>query len=184
MITKKIVTQIDVSIKNKMALFCCMENTEFFGIAEPIVRSADSSEEWFPVVIDKSGEDRYVFIDDNFSIGIYHRIVDRVYIPVLNSYGDSPTLTVQTDMKLVCWGLINETLTNADQVERLIYSSLPAEITPTRSTFDRALVFGTEFRGIDFFVPEVAFLFSIDYYFKDTPARRDCVDLSDICTSI
>ncbi|MDR1595286.1 MAG: hypothetical protein LBS43_12520 [Prevotellaceae bacterium] len=182
MMIKDIVHKIDEAIKNRMLTFSCLAGAKFFGVAEPIVRLVDEGEEWFPVVIDNDGEDRYVFIDDDYPLGIYHHIIGKTYIPaVKNSYGDSQAFTVQADMKLICWGLRNQVRTTADRIESFIYASLPEVAVPVRSSFDRSLVFSNEFRGVQFFLPEVAFLFSVDYYLKYTPARRACIDLSDLC---
>jgi hypothetical protein len=179
---KDIVNKIDEAIKSKMQTFDCLADSRFFGVAEPVIRLVDEGEEWFPAVIDNEGEDRYVFVDDDYPLGIYHRIAGKAYIPASKStYGDTQALTVQANMKLVCWGLRNRVRTTADRIESFIYASLPAIATPVSSSFDRSLVFGNEFRGVQFFLPEVAFLFSIDYYLRYTPARRECIDLSDLC---
>jgi hypothetical protein len=63
----------------------------------------------------------------------------------------------------------------------MLDDGIPRDVTPVRSSFDRSLVFGNEFRGVQFFLPEVAFLFSIDYNLKYTPRKRECIDLSDLC---
>jgi hypothetical protein len=182
MMVSEIVKGIDDAIRGRMQGFECLSGAVFFGIAEPVVRDVDEGEVWLPAVIDVEGEDRYVFIDDDYPLGIYHRIMDKVYAPaVKNSYGDGQALSVQANMKLVCWGLRKRVMTTADRIEGFIYASLPEVATPVRSTLDRSLVFANEFQGIQFFVPEVAFLFSIDYYLKYTPSRRECVDLSDLC---
>jgi hypothetical protein len=179
---KDFVDKIDEAIKDRMKSFDCLYGAAFFGVAEPVVRLVDEGEEWFPVVIDDAGEDRYVFVDDDYPLGIYHRIAGKTYVAAPKStYGDTPALTVQADMKLVCWGLRNRVQTTSDRIESFIYASLPSVATPVRSSFDRSLVFSNEFRGVQFFLPEVAFLFSIDYHLKYTPVRRECVDLSDLC---
>jgi hypothetical protein len=178
----EIVQKIDDAIKGKMQGFDCLSDSAFFGIAEPVVRTVKEGEEWFPVVINSKGEDRYVFIDDDYPLGIYHRIIDKTYVPATkDSYGRKQSFKVRANMKLVCWGLRKRVMTTADRIESFIYASLPEDATPARSSFDRSLVFSNEFRGIQFFVPEVAFLFSIDYYLEYAPSHRECVDLSDLC---
>jgi hypothetical protein len=174
--------RIDDAIKGKMQSFDCFANAKFFGIAEPVVRFAGESEEWFPAVIDSEGEDKYVFVDDDYPLGIYHRIIGKTYVPSQKSqYGDCQSLAIQADMKLVCWGLRNRVRATADRIESFIYAAMPEEATPVRSLFDRSLVFGNEFRGVQFFLSELAFLFSIDYNLKYSPRKKDCIDLSDLC---
>jgi hypothetical protein len=108
--------------------------------------------------------------------------VDKTYASAPKStYGEAQALSVQANMKLVCWGLRDRVMTTPDRIESFIYASLPAVATPVRSSFDRSLVFSNEFRGVQFFLPEVAFLFSLDYFLKYTPVKRECVDLSDLC---
>jgi hypothetical protein len=179
---KDAVNRIDEAIKSKMQALDCLSSSVFFGVAEPVVRLVDEDEEWFPVVIDNAGEDRYVFVDDDYPLGIYHRIVDKTYVPAPKStYGEAQALSVQANMKLVCWGLRDRVMTTSDRIESFVYASLPEVATPVRSSFDRFLVFSNEFRGVRFFLPEVAFLFSIDYFLRYAPVKRECLDLSDLC---
>jgi hypothetical protein len=179
------IRKINASISAKIAEngLLCLENIRLMELAEPVVRNEDA-EEWIPAVVENSGEDTTVFADDEYPLGVYHRLLSKAYATVPNKgYGDSVRIMTIADMKLVCWGFRNTLNTTADRIESFIYATLPADVLPVRSIFDRAAVFGAEFKGIEFFLPEEVFLFSMDYKLQYPVNKRDCIDLRNICNN-
>jgi len=181
----KNVDKINESIIKRLSDFDCLANSQVYGVAEPIIRSDEDSEEWIPVLVDNDGEDHYIFVvDDDYPMVLYHRLLSKSYVVDRKSkYGDDIGLSIQADMRLVCWGFRNMVKTTAEQIESFIFASLPSNVNPVKSNFDRLAVFNNEFKGIKFFLPEEVFLFSMDYNFKYTPNKRECVDLSNICNN-
>ncbi len=132
------------------------------GLVTPIVRR-DESDVYYPVIIDKEGNNRYVFTDDRTNIGVYHKLLNKTYQSNPNaSFGNNVRQDVTADMLLIFWGFITK-YPKAHQVESRISSLAPKGVTIRISNFDRFNVFHQEFGNIPFFLPQNVFLFSIKY---------------------
>jgi DNA-binding transcriptional regulator YdaS (Cro superfamily) len=179
-----IVKTIDGSIIGRLSGYPCLDAAKLFGLAEPVIRRV-SSDEVFPVVVDFNGEDTEVFADDDFPLGIYHRLISKTYSePKVNQqYGEQVTQVAAADMVLICWAFRGKVQTNADVLESLIYSSFQKEIKAGMSSFDRRAVFAGEFSGLPFFLPEDVMLFSMKYKFMYPITDRDCMDIPNFCNT-
>jgi hypothetical protein len=177
-----IVNSIDTAIAKKFSDCPLLAASRFFGLAEPVVRRV-SDDEVFPVVVDFDGEDTEVFADDDFPLGIYHRLISKTYTEarVKQQYGNQDAQPVAADMTLVCWAFRSRVLTAADVIESVIYSSFQNGIKAGISTFDRRTVFAGEFSGLPFFLPEDVMLFSMKYKFMYPLTSRECMDIRNFC---
>lgn len=178
----KIVNGIDDCIKKKFDTYPCLCVSRFYGLAEPVVRRM-SSDEAFPAIVDFDGEDTEVFADDDFPVGIYHRLLTKQYLTpiVKKQYGDQITQDVEGNMILVCWAFRNQVAATADILESIIYSCFTREVLAGVSNFDRRSVFSSEFSGVPFFLPEDVMLFSMKYKFKYPATARECLDIPNFC---
>jgi len=182
MITKTI-NEIDELIAKKMEDFPCLLGARFFGLAEPVVRRTNN-DTFFPVVVSADGECADVFVDDDFPVGIYHRLLSKQYSPApkKEQYGDGNIQISVVDIILICWAL-RDRLNNApaDALERLIYSCFPNGVKAASSNFDRRNVFAGEFSGVPFNIPEDVVLFSMKYKFAYPATTRDCIEIENFC---
>jgi hypothetical protein len=176
------VHKINEGIAVKTADYPCLGGMRFFGLAEPILRSA-SEEEVFPVIVDKDGEDTTLFVDDDFPAGIYHRLLSKTYsmAPMKQQTGDQNMQLAEAELLLICWAFRKVVHTTADVLESLIYASFDDTIKAVQSSFDRRAVFGGEFSGIPFFLPEDVMLFSMKYRFKYPAQAKECLNIENFC---
>ena len=152
-----------------------------FGIAESILirdTEKETDDVYIPSIIDSEGECHSVFVDDNYQLGMYHRLVGKTYTSqATKGYGDKQKTIVQADMLLVCWGF--SSAVKAESVEEFIFSKSPDGMRFTSADFDRKRVFSSEMSGIPFFLPPDVFLFSIKYKVQ-YEAKRACVEINEI----
>lgn len=175
-----IINKINANIVLRSGELCNIGNPVRLGLAEPvIVKSEDDDNDMsFPAIIDDEGECRYVFADDDYPFGVYHRLINRTY-SMKKGYGDKD-LDVRTDeIILVCWGFRN--LLRMDPISfesQIIVPALPKEGLLIQSNFDRLSVFNNEFKNVDYnLIPEL-FLFSVKYKVQYT-FDRECVEISE-----
>ncbi len=175
----EVIAKINEAITAKIADYPCLNGSILHGIAEPILRHDEGSEEYFPVIVDATGEDTLVFADDDYPMGIYHRLLSKSYSmpPVRKQYGDQTTDVAEVEMMLICWAIRNKVSASVDVLERLIYSAFKSEIKAVSSNFKRTEVFNGEFTGIPFFLPENVMLFSMKYSFKYPAQQRECIEI-------
>lgn len=156
-------------------------DVSIFGIAESVLIREDDKETddvYIPSIINRDGECHSVFVDDDYKLGIYHRIIGKTYTNQPNKgFGDSAGVLVVADMQLVCWGFSNAV--KAESVEQLIFSKSPESMRFVSSDFDRKRVFSGEMQGIPFFLPPEVFLFSIKYKVQ-YKAKRSCMEINEI----
>jgi hypothetical protein len=134
-----------------------------FGLAKPIQIAEETMDTSIPAIIDNSGECHYVFTDDNYGMGCYHRLISRNYSRGKESgnYRDD----IETDeILLVCWGLSHILNMQAEEVERkIIIPSIPAKYDLVASNFDAKSVLNGEFRNINYLNKPEEFIFSVKY---------------------
>ena len=145
-----------------------------FGIAEPIVRRSDD-DEIFPVIVGNDGECEEVFTDDDYAVGIYHKLLGKSYERT-GGFGDEKQDALTYSIELVCWA--QRGVMDADRLETLICGALPQWAQPIASSFNRREVFAGEFAGIGFFLPENVILWGMKYKIK-TAQRRGCIGISN-----
>lgn len=137
------------------------------GLTIPVVEQ--DGERIYPALVSQDGDSKYVFADDKFNIGIYHKLLNIDYTGS-KTYGDRQILQARADLMLVCWGWLNSI--SAREAERIILNESPKDIQLLQSSFDRKQVFNSEFSGINFFLPADLFLFSIKYRVQYTVAKE------------
>lgn len=151
------------------------------GIAEPIIMTSETETDeplFVPMIINGTGDQIYVFVDDAVQVGIYHRILGKTYErQTAKGYGDSAKVLVKVDMGLVCWGFIPGV--KAEELERFIYSKAPASMQFISTNFDRKQVFNQEMPGVDFMLPPELYLFNIKYRVQ-YPANNACLEINEI----
>lgn len=146
-------------------------NKQIAGLAMPIVVQEESSQLSYPALVSEDGESNYVFADDNYKLGVYHRLLSKSYQTVPGKgYGDDEAVLMTADMMLVCWGWLS--LEYPERVEQMLYSVSPSSATIVGVNFDRQSVFSAEFKGIPFFLPQEVFLFSIKYKIQARVKKR------------
>ena len=181
MITETVNT-INSNIAKYMDAYPCMAGYKLYGIAEQVIRRYNA-DEWEPLIVDSDCEDHTVFVDDDYPLGIYHRLLAKTYSTPerKNQFGDDVVQNVTAEMILVCWAFRKYLNVTAETIERIIYASLPDKTLALQSTFDRKAVFSGEFSGIPFNIPEDVLLFSMRYRYSYPVSSRECIEVENIC---
>jgi hypothetical protein len=181
MISKTVYT-INEALAAKTSAYPCLSGMLFFGLAEPVLRT-EEEDVFFPAVVDAKGEDTFLFTDDDFPAGLYHRLLSKTYLllPSKQQYGDEQIQVAEAELLLVCWAFRHRVNTTADVLESMIYASFNESIKAVLSNFDRRSVFNGEFSGIPFFLPETVMLFSMKYRFRYSARARECLTIENFC---
>lgn len=152
-----------------------------FGLAEPVLVRSEYSEEdniAYPAIIDNEGECKYVFADDDYSFGVYHRLLNTGYSKV-KGFGDTNYDMRIDEVMLICWGFRNILKMNAVSFEsQIIVPSLPKEALLVQSNFDKFSVFNNEYRNVAYNLKTEQFLISVKYKVQYTFDRK-CVEISE-----
>lgn len=177
---KEIVDNINYQLKTSFENISSLVS----GIAEPIIIREDgdvnveSKDIYQPAIICNDGECHNVFIDDDYSLGIYHKLNAKTYETLTNKgYGDGLRNICTADLSLICWGFKNSVC--AEDLENLIISKFPKDVKIVSTDFDRKRVFSSEFQGINFFLPPDVFLFSIKYKVQ-FEIKKSCLEINEI----
>ncbi len=138
-----------------------LDRLKVFGLSTLAIRQ-DDEETATPILIDKNGEYTSVFVDDDFPAGIYQRLISKSYVhDSKKGFGDRAQTTINCEILVVCWGMMSET--SAEELEMLIFKTLPKEARLSFSDFDSRRVLAGEIQGFDFVLPPEVFLFSSKY---------------------
>lgn len=162
MITSKIKEIND----NILRILECRGIKQGTGIVYGLAQNAtyrDDEGSVIPLIIGNNGEENYVFSDDNYNYGVYHRILSKSYSEG-SPIGWEKEQREVADMLMVVWGFSHKLQINALQFEsEVIIPSLPTDVSAVSSDFDRLRVVGVEFRGINYVPIPEEFVFSVRY---------------------
>ena len=180
MVLEQAVGAINSRMEQSLNSSPCLEGAQLFGLAEPILRRNEEGEEVFPAIIHPNGEDTYIQLDDDYPIGLYHRLISRTY-QSKKGYGDALSYYAVDEILAICWGF--RKYVDPYKLEHLLFSALPDEAKRVVSNFDRFSVFNGEFSGVPFFFPESCFLFSHRYRIQ-YEVSAGCINTEEnICNS-
>jgi len=145
----------------------CKTGKEFpaqmLGIAFPVQIKDENLDAAIPAIIDTDGECHYVFSDDSYAFGIYHRLLLKSYGKA-KGFGDSDFDTETDDMTIIVWGFSNQLEMNALDFEReIIIPSIPKQALLVSSDFDSYRIANSEFRGLNYLNKPEEFIFSVKY---------------------
>lgn len=177
-----LVNNINENIRDRAEELCKCNDAVLYGIASPVlVRSTEQEEDQiaYPAVINNEGECRYVFADDDYSFGVYHRIINRSYSQSKDGYGDLNFDVAIDDVSLICWGFRDQLKMDALSFEnQIVIPALPSQALITQSNFDQFSVFNNEFRNVTYnLIPEL-FLFSVRYKVQYI-FNRECMEINE-----
>lgn len=179
---KNVIETINANISKRSEELCECRSPILYGIASPVLIRSDYEEEdqiAYPAIISNDGECKYVFADDDFSFGLYHRIINRNYSKAKKSFGDSDYDVAIDEVVLICWGFRN--LLNMDALSfenQIIIPTLPKEAHLIQSNFDQFSVFNGEFKNVIYnLIPEL-FLFSVKYKVQYI-YNRECMEINE-----
>ena len=151
---------------------------ESFGLSESVIVDEEGSDYSIPAIVDNQGECHYVFSDDDFSAGWYHRLLSKSYATA-KGFGDNEIDIEIADILLVCWGFRPKVERSALQFEKeFIIPSIPVEAKLINSDFDSFRVIQGEFKKIDYFNKPEEFVFSLRYRIQ-YKFKRECLILND-----
>jgi hypothetical protein len=145
----------------------CKTGNEFpvqaFGVAFPIQIMNEDTESSIPAIVLNNGECRYVFSDDDYPAGLYHRLLSRSYAKA-KGFGDGDLDVEINDVSLIVWGFSNRLNMSPVEFEReIIIPSIPRPAMPVSSDFDSRRVIGSEFRNINYVNRPEEFILSVKY---------------------
>lgn len=133
---------------------------KIMGLAQPVY-IIDEDEQTIPMLT-VNGEDAYVFIDDEYDFGIYHKLNSKTYTNEQNKgFGDAAKILCTSDFSMVVWCFENNF--SADELEQFIVKNTPEGYRIYSTNFDKKTVFNQEFSKIDFELNEVTQMFKINY---------------------
>lgn len=177
-----VVDRINSNIRSRSEELCKRKDAILYGLASPIlVRSIEEEEDQvaYPAVIDNGGECKYVFADDDYSFGVYHRIINRNYSQIKKGYGDTNQDISIDEVILICWGFRNQLNMDALSFEKqIIVPALPKEALLVQSNFDQFAVFNGEFKNVVYNLIPEQFLFSVKYKVQYV-FNRKCVEINE-----
>lgn len=152
-------------INSKLVNECLKQDLN--GLAELIVRRDENSNEesndtFIPAIIDNQGECKYVFVDDDFDWGLYHRLITKTYDTKPNKgFGDKVDTICTVELNLICWGLKSKV--TEDEAETFILKNIPEDYRVISIDYDKKRVFAGEIQGVAYFIPPEYFLFALKY---------------------
>ena len=148
----------------------------------------------FPVVYDLTGNGTKINPDDTYPIQIYHKILNKTYQVKPSSVGSrANVVSEKTDVKMIVAGWTSRLQLTQEDLEALITSNFPDQISPSlytplrlqnlvvtlqSSVLDRAQVYAGEYRGIPYQVRPEQILFSIRYQIEST-YKKGCFIITD-----
>ena len=148
----------------------------------------------FPVVYDLTGNGTKINPDDTYPIQIYHKILNKTYQVKPSSVGSrANVVSEKADVKMVVAGWTSRLQLTQEDLEALITSNFPDQISPSlytplrlqnlfvtlqSSVLDRAQVYAGEYRGIPYQVRPEQILFSIRYQIEST-YKKGCFIITD-----
>ena len=158
---ENIVEKINETIAGQLK---CKTGKEFpgqlLGIAFPIQIQDDDTNNSIPGIIDTDGECHYVFSDDDYAFGVYHRLLSKSYSKIKGFDDD----VVINDITMIVWGFSNQLGMNALNFERkIIIPSIPKLAQLVSSDFDSYRVANSEFRNATYLYKPEEFIFSVKY---------------------
>jgi hypothetical protein len=145
-----------------------------FPLARPVQITGETGDMSMPAIIDNDGECHYVFTDDSYDLGWYHRLISRSYSKKTGFGRNGISINTETDeILLVCWGFSNRLNMQAEEIERkIIIPAIPGNAEPVSSNFDAKSVLNGEFRNINYLNRPEEFIFSVKYKVPTTFNRK------------
>lgn len=150
-----------------------------FGLSEAI--NYDSGGNVVPAIVDVTGELYTNLFDDEFQVGIYHKLNSKEYsTDASNGYGDARKVGETASMSLICYGKRDAVdcydleRTIVDLINGVSYTDRARRVgcEVTGSLFNRQQVFSAEYSGLPMFLQPNVFIFRITY--KISTAQRKC----------
>lgn len=180
---EEVVHNINKAIRLRSDELCKENDPLLYGLASPIlIRSMDENEDQvvIPAIIDNDGECQYPFADDDFSFGVYHKLLNRNYTQAKKeSFGDGNIDIAIDEVLLLCWGFRDQLRMNAIQFERqVITPCLPSSAMLVQTNFDQFSVFSGEFKNVVYNLTPELFLFSVKYKVQYI-FNRECVEINE-----
>jgi len=159
-----VIEQTNADIENLLQCKLCEDvSLRAFGIASTVQVFDEEDEKSIPAVILNNGDCEYVFSDDDFQAGCYHRINSKTYGTVKG--GGNFDKDVETvEMVLIVWGFSNQLkMSNLDFERDVIIPAIPQRAKLVSTDFDSYRVANSEFKGINYIPKPEEFIFSVKY---------------------
>lgn len=180
---KKIIDQI-----NETILPDCIEDSKVYGLAQSVVRTRNDEEEnsieLLPGIVEHAGDIRYVGLDDEYKLQIYHKLIS-ITAGKKAGRGSTDDLYNIYNCCMIVFNDRNKTRLRADEVFLIIQSNFPDVIAlaPYRTIsamiknviLDDQGVFESEYKGTEFDLPAHQNLFQINYTIESTFSKA-CFD--------
>lgn len=167
-----IVSSINEALKVKLTAY---PKSFYGGLAYPIVRKKEGSEEVLPAIISDSGEGKVLSFDDINELAVYHKLVSSSYTQNKGqSYGDGYTsFNHNYEIDIVVMADRRRVEVAPDVLEMAIASNIPdssniqwvnyISIYPVSANHNSRSLFSQEFQGVKYYLKPEHILFSIRY---------------------
>ena len=126
----QIVAQINTNLTQAGGQFDSkrFQKGRFSGIAELITKLDDDQRQTMPAVIDNTGDDTILTMDDSFPFELYHRHLSSTMTEVEDDFGDRQIREETANMLLVVMGDRNRLKLNKEEIITGISLGMPEEL--------------------------------------------------------
>jgi len=149
-----------------------LNNAVYYGVAQPVEREGKSQ----PVV-----NERPVSFDDSYGIMIYHKL-NSVNITRRAGMGRKENTVNTFAVSAIVFNNERKSVLKTDEIAMIMQSAIEqleitsVKILPVRAILNTQIIFGTEYRGHTYSLPEYASLMQLDYTVEVT-FKAGCFDL-------
>ena len=132
-----------------------------------------SEEKEAPFIVE-NGEDEYPYIDDDYDMGLFHRINNKTYSNIsVGGFGDNYKTICTADISCYIWG--KERVLSAEDAENWFIKNTPSNVQIISTNFNKKQNFDAEFKGYDYDISEDYFFIKITYK-VDFKINRECLN--------
>lgn len=189
----KIVDAINEVIRTEAQNESAFQKIQLYGIAQPILTSADSGEVVEPGVVDDREDHTLMVYDDRAHLAIYHRSKSKTYTTEAPGFGNGTQRRFVQDMGMIVMGNRSELKMSPETLEQVLASYIPSRLSKEETTalkmgtlffdvtganLDPMAVFRQEIQGKPYRLSEENILLEIRYRITGV-IRSGCVRIND-----
>lgn len=166
--------EIISNINNKIASVIGA-NVALFGLSQAVVVIGNDGEVKYPAIVTLDGECTYVFLDDKYKFGGYHRLLNKTFSKVAGQ-GRRDVDLATYEMLFVAWGFRSKLQIDEISLEEKLLAAFPVKADLVQTNYDKQSIFNSEFKGFDYNVNPDEILMSIKYKVQ-VRIKRSCLEI-------
>lgn len=165
------ISNINQAITNIMG-----NDISLFGICQPVVVVEQDGESKYPALVSIDGEAQYVFMDDSFLFGGYHKLINKSFSKVAGQGRKDVDIAIY-ELVFVFWGFRDKLSLDELSLENKILPAFPASIDLLQTSYDKQSIFNSEFKGFEYLLTPDEILMSIRYKVQERYVRS-CLEIN------